>query len=348
MMKRRFREHFRRRLLNLFLRFLKTEDVRGYLNLHSDEQSPLRTEVSNIATPYKIGKPPSRSRVLARPPVFITGRFRSGSTLLWNIFRSLPDCTAYYEPFNERRWFLAKNRGNQIDASHRGVTDYWSEYEGLEELAEYYREDWIRHRLYMGNEHFDHFMLKYIELLSKNACGRPVLQFNRVDFRLPWLRKNFPESPIIHIYRNPRDQWCSVLGNLSDYPANAPSGEGGFPRRFYQGVWVRDLCRQFPFLEDYRHKHQYYNFYFLWKLSYNFGESFSDFSLSMEDLTEDPYSFTKKMLDAIGWSVPDENIDLAFVVKNKSRWQTYASDYWFIKIEKECEEVLENFLDKKL
>ena len=68
----------------------------------------------------------------------------------------------------------------------------------------------------------------------------------------------------------------------------------------------------------------------------------------MEDLTEDPYSFTKKMLDAIGWSVPDENIDLAFVVKNKSRWQTYASDYWFIKIEKECEEVLENFLDKKL
>ena len=38
-------------------------------------------------------------------PIIITGRFRSGSTLLWNIFRDLPECTAYYEPFNERRWF---------------------------------------------------------------------------------------------------------------------------------------------------------------------------------------------------------------------------------------------------
>src|SRR5262245_55459716 len=40
-----------------------------------------------------------------RRPLFITGRFRSGSTLLWQLFRALPGVTCYYEPFNERRWF---------------------------------------------------------------------------------------------------------------------------------------------------------------------------------------------------------------------------------------------------
>jgi hypothetical protein len=36
-------------------------------------------------------------------PVFVTGRFRSGSTLMWSLFRNVPGCTAFYEPLNERR-----------------------------------------------------------------------------------------------------------------------------------------------------------------------------------------------------------------------------------------------------
>ena len=66
--------------------------------------------------------------------VFITGRFRSGSTLLWNLFRQMDNCTAYYEPFNERRWFDSSARGNRMDATHRGVSDYWKEYDGLQAI----------------------------------------------------------------------------------------------------------------------------------------------------------------------------------------------------------------------
>ena len=43
--------------------------------------------------------------------IFITGRFRSGSTLLWNLFRNTLGVTSYYEPLNERRWFDARARG---------------------------------------------------------------------------------------------------------------------------------------------------------------------------------------------------------------------------------------------
>ena len=76
--------------------------------------------------------------------VIITGRFRSGSTLLWNLFRQAGGFTAYYEPLNERRWFDPTARGDRTDSTHRNVSDYWREYDGLEALSRFYREDWIR------------------------------------------------------------------------------------------------------------------------------------------------------------------------------------------------------------
>src|SRR5688572_7553199 len=82
--------------------------------------------------------PPSDDRP---QPVFITARFRSGSTLLWNLFRNVPGCTAFYEPLNERRWFDPAARGDRIDKTHLGVSDYWREYEGLAHLGQWYRQD---------------------------------------------------------------------------------------------------------------------------------------------------------------------------------------------------------------
>src|SRR5262249_14305528 len=143
--------------------------------------------------------------------VFITGRFRSGSTLLWNLFRMADGFTSYYEPLNERRWFDASARGDRVDPTHRGVSDYWKEYTGLEELGRYYCADWIRRNLYMDERHWDPDLLAFVRLLCERAAGRPVLQFNRVDFRLAWLRHHFPAARIVHLYRHPRDQWCSHI-----------------------------------------------------------------------------------------------------------------------------------------
>ncbi len=45
--------------------------------------------------PYADLPVPSRSSTnLRADPVFITARFRSGSTLLWNLFRNVPGVTA--------------------------------------------------------------------------------------------------------------------------------------------------------------------------------------------------------------------------------------------------------------
>src|SRR5262249_12587557 len=143
--------------------------------------------------------------------ILITARFRSGSTLLWNIFRHVDGCVAFYEPFNERRWFDPACRGQHVDPSHKQVDDYAREYEGFEQLAEYYRDEWIGRNLFMDEASWDPAMKQYVDLLINEAPGRPILQFNRIDFRLPWMRRHYPAAKIVHLYRHPRDQWCSSL-----------------------------------------------------------------------------------------------------------------------------------------
>jgi len=65
------------------------------------------------------------------PPVFITARFRSGSTLLWNLFRHMPGITAYYEPLHPTLQLPSAARVPVGDPTHYGVDNYWSEYERI-------------------------------------------------------------------------------------------------------------------------------------------------------------------------------------------------------------------------
>ena len=338
------RQSLRQALIRQFLRLMNTEEMRHAVVRTLPDYSDIRRRISTYPDPYRESQP-VRHNPLQHPPIFITGRFRSGSTLLWNIFRNLEEYTAYYEPFNERRWFNMTQRGDHIDASHRGVSEYWSEYAGLGELDEYYREDWIRHHLYMDEHAFDYAMNVYVNRLVSSADSRAVLQFNRTDFRLGWLRANYPQAHIVHIFRHPRDQWCSVLRDIQRYPSSAISAQG-FTDHFYLRMWSLDLSHQFPFLSDYQDRHQYYLFYFLWKLSYCFGCHYADISVAMEDLTNNPehtvYSILKA-IDGAGNGLP-ENIDLSFVKQSESRWLGYAPARWFQAIEDECDAVIGEFL----
>jgi hypothetical protein len=213
----KIRGSLRRRYYEVVRRTLATGDGRQIIheaasNLRVQHPGALLRDV-NLTLPYcdlgtsRAELPPShRSDV-----VIMTGRFRSGSTLLWNLFRQAGGFTAYYEPLNERRWFDPAVRGDQTDATHRNVTDYWHEYEGLELLGQFYREDWIRRDLLMDENSWDPDLRSYVDMLIDQAIGRPALQFNRIDFRLPWFRRHYPNATFIHIYRHPRDQWCSTL-----------------------------------------------------------------------------------------------------------------------------------------
>ena len=62
----------------------------------------------------------------------------------------------------------------------------------------------------MDERSHDQRLFHYIDQLIRRAAGRPVLQFNRVDLRLPWLRAHFSDATIVHLYRHPREQWMSM------------------------------------------------------------------------------------------------------------------------------------------
>lgn len=276
--------------------------------------------------------------------IFITGRFRSGSTLLWNIFRNIPAMTSYYEPFNERRWFDPSARGTRVDSTHLGVSDYWSEYDGLDILGDYYDESWICKQLYMSPLAWNPSMQRYIEIMAEKSKGRPVLQFNQIDLRLPWIRARFPNAKIVHIYRHPRDQWCSTLTDINRFSKDRKLSEFEPFDGFYLLAWGRDLRHYFPFLTIDENSHPYELFYQIWKLSYHFGCFYSDMSISLEDLLRKPESTIHEMLENL--CILQFNLKrLVSLVEAipTDKWVSYAEHDWFSSIESRVDQIFTDY-----
>ncbi|WP_231749952.1 sulfotransferase [Tautonia plasticadhaerens] len=302
----------------------------------------------NISPPYNdLGRPANRARATGRDDIiFVTGRFRSGSTLLWNLFRNVEGVTAYYEPLNERRWFDRRSRGGHTDSTHRKVADYWREYDGLDDLGRWYREDWIRRDLLMAEDAWDPGLTGYVDTLIERAPGRPVLQFNRIDFRLPWFRRQYPRATFIHIYRHPRDQWCSTLqGDLIRFPRDGTMADFIPFDKFYLGTWAADLKYRFPFLEERSDAHPYRIFYYIWILSYIFGEHFCHYSIQFERFMGRPEEQLIELFDRVGIIGADlAALRLLIEPPVLGKWRQYAEAGWFEDHEAACEEVLGEFL----
>ncbi len=323
----------------------KAIQVSGLRNL-LPRRAVLPPGTSPAAKPYPdLGGPPPGPRPSERDDVIlITARFRSGSTLLWNLFRNVAGCTSYYEPFNERRWFDASARGSHTDPTHRGVDDYWREYEGLSDLGQYYRESWTEQDLFMDADAWGPSMKRYVEVMIEKAPGRPVLQFNRIDFRLPWFRRHFPRAKLVHLYRHPRDQWCSGFADLKAVPRELTAAEFARFDHYYLRNWARDLKYHFPFLDERSAGHPYRMFYFVWKLSFLFGRSYAHVSLAFEDLCASPLPRLTELFRELNLtSTPPEKL-LPLVEKPRSgRWRDYAPEEWFKEHETACEAVLSDF-----
>tara|TARA_R110002167_G_scaffold196935_4_gene399990 strand:- start:6237 stop:7277 length:1041 start_codon:yes stop_codon:yes gene_type:complete len=331
--------------LKIFLKFVEQEQVSRHIQGIVRQGNFALPNIENEPPPYSAVEI-SKAGVSDRDDiVFITSRFRSGSTLLWNLFRQSGQCTSYYEPFNERQWFNSSLRGEGVDGSHRGVDDYWAEYDGLANLANFYQEDWIRADLLMTEQSWMPKMKHYIEELVTAAPYRPVLQFNRIDFRLPWIKHHFPKAKLLHLYRNPRDQWCSFLRDPK--LMNKDDVQNTYEDSFYLDVWCNDLARHYPVLDSLNTPHPYQRFYYLWKLSFLHGKQFSDLSISFEALTQNPTAQIESMFNLLNITGVDiQKLSAVIQAPEPMRWKKYADENWFKQHEDICEQNLSLMLTK--
>jgi hypothetical protein len=348
----RIRRTARSWLFRFLQRLGTTDDAKSIQALalqgvFSRRRTLLGSSIAVDHQPYAdLGTSVSSSRAALRDDVvIITARFRSGSTLLWNLFRNIPGYTSYYEPFNERRWFDAAARGDHTDPTHRKVDDYWREYEGLTELGQFYQEKWIDHDLFMDADNWDPAMKRYVEILIDRAPGRPVLQFNRIDFRLPWFRYYFPRAQIVHLCRHPRDQWYSSLVKPAECPRDLSIEQFAAHDHYYLRSWARDLKYQFPFLDEAQIEHPYQLFYYVWKLSYLFGRRYSHHSISFEEITDNSGTTLSELLEDLHVAGADLDTLRKLIDKpSAARWKSYADAAWFREHESRCEGVIAEFL----
>jgi hypothetical protein len=189
-------------------------------------------------------------------------------------------------------------------------------------------------------------MQAYIQALIDHAPARAVLQFNDVDFRLQWLRARFPEADILHIYRNPRDQWCSTLPRREFEMSTLRLRDFEPYDGFYLRAWASDLRYFFPYLTVQGDAHPYELFYQVWKLSHLFGRTYADHSISFETLVRDPAREVSRLMSRFGFEIDDPARLLALVAPvSEGKWRKRASADFFSSIEARVDRQFANYFD---
>lgn len=326
---------------------LRRESVASTIDGRIHHQAPVPQTIPRGFVPNQTSvfvKRPADSNAEAGP-IAITARFRSGSTLLWRLLRSCSSITAYYEPLNPRRWFDSSQRGTRVDRTHRGVSDYWAEYSVIPTESIKWDETWPSHDLYLSHLQPMHRLYDYVHLLVERADNRPVLQFNRIDFRLEWFRHRFPEMSLVHLVRNPRDQWLSTFQKHPPCSKTATVAEIQSRDEFYLIQWANDLSRYIPVLREVADLHPYQLSYLIWRLSDTFAQNYADCSIQYEDMVRFPKRSLTELADQFGLSELASHPDLASIdASSVDRWKQYADSEWFTDQERKCEALLESFV----
>jgi len=276
---------------------------------------------------------------VTQKPVFISARFRSGSTLLWNMFRHMPGCLAYYEPLHEHLPIHIEANAPASE-SHINVSSYWDEYHPIaKDIETFHSQEFGLTQPYMDKNSSYPELAAYIRVLLK-AAGRktPVLQFNRVDFRLAWLKETFPEAVILHLERDPRENWFSMGRELAEGAWKDPLAN----TQYDLVLWSLALHNDLPFLFSAPVATAYHRHYILWRLSGLLGRQHADLTLHFE---KNVLLDTEGTLNKISALTGIDKIYPATIISLVSpppqgRWRQLAAPEWFDEAEAECESLL--------
>jgi hypothetical protein len=205
-------------------------------------------------------------------PIFIVGLGRCGSTMLWNLFRQIPECTAYSEP-------LSPELESQLEHPHyihevpkiahhyfvNTTTDEFVNFRPFKELKEHRRfhDDPL-------DEIFDYF-----DLLIDNTPNTTVIKEVRLNGTLDKVKAQYPDSYMIHLWRSLKPQKQSVM--------------------------LRGIHKFFEMYEDVGGELQEYTFEELYQKTFEEGQRVADISVKYDDILTNPLRELYKILKPVGW-----------------------------------------------
>jgi len=271
-------------------------------------------------------------------PIFITGRFRSGTTVLWQILRRIPSTRTFFEPLHDN--LLAHIAADAPpDPSHVGVTDYFAEYAGREAVLALHDPSFGTERLCLarGEEHGR--LERYLRALV-GSCGeaRPVLKCVRADFRLPWIRRILPDATIVSIRRDPRDVWASMLAHTPPERRLDPWLNTGYDL----SICAAALLPSLPAVAARSFGSSYETAYLLSRVSEAVARRYADLVIDYAgDLQADTAGTLARLLEVTGLSgVAPSSLAAHVVPREGGHWSVYAESVPFAEIERHGDELL--------
>lgn len=251
--------------------------------------------------------------------VIVSGDFSSGTTLLFTLFRKSGGYHCLYEPLHEKlpEYLIYPLRP---DEHHPFVEPYFTEYAGFRELPKLFHPEWATRNLYLPPTAEAPELYRYLSYLIGTAFGRKervMLKENRFPFRLGWIRAQFPQARIIHIYRDREDQWRSIVRRGQEYVGREDIGQNHPDfAGFNVAAWCDDLKGAFPELDAGNFQNGHDRFARLWELSYAEQHRYADISISLKDLTSEFEATCARISECVGYELDAGNLK-QFVVQSK-------------------------------
>jgi len=299
-----------------------------------------------------------KNQNLAKDSIFITARYRTGSTYLYSLFSSLINVVGFYEPLNSLIVdFLNKkddieNQKFKYRLSHTFNGNYFSEYKSLEQeiFMKKYKSDFGMINIVMSWMDEYEELKDYVAFLISSHPGKlKMLQFNRIDFRLAWFKVNFSKALIVNLRRNPRDVYSSYIGlylrwyEKDQYKSDDDLGE--LVNCIGLNVELNALCEvSIPQFSPHD-LNNYEKIYLLNQLSNHWADRFADLVIEYESLVQDPVGELSKIVSQI--SNFELNFESELIEPRKDRvnvWQEYQPESWFKACEAKCDNLIEQIL----
>ncbi len=284
--------------------------------------------------------------------IFITGRYRTGTTFLYSLFSYLENTAVFYEPLHpDLLEYLdqSQNLSEQLKAlnSHTFKGQYFEEYKVLNRdiLFSLHQKEFGSRKLIMSTVDSYYDLKNYLFFLIRSLPDLPlkILQFNRVDFRLGWLKKNFPNALIVNLRRNPRDIYASYRSvNTRNMGENNEKEIGGL---FYLDQYINLLGKLSSPQICVQQMNTYEKIYFLNQLSNLWSDYLADVILDYEELVEDPVGITSRIASQVkGFTPKWKNDEIVAAKKDRVVWQEYHESSWFLNCESKCDNLINQLL----